>query len=124
METVWKKIKSAMRDRIPKHSFQMWIEPLELEKGTSDDWILLCPNFFSKKRVHDLYGELIKAELSRQTGGGCNLSFADGHCGYWKYKDPRTIRLAIETTDRQDEIDASVDNIDLDYMAELLKGPE
>ena len=78
MEAVWKKIKSAIRGRIPKHSFQMWIEPLELEKGDNDDWILLCPNFFSKKRVHDLYGELITAELNRQNGGACNLSFAIG----------------------------------------------
>ena len=76
METVWKKIKSAIRGQIPQHSFQMWIEPLELEKGDNDDWILLCPNFFSKKRVHDLYGELIVAELNRQNGGACNLSFA------------------------------------------------
>ena len=33
MEAVWKKIKSAIRSRIPDHSFQMWIETLELKKG-------------------------------------------------------------------------------------------
>ena len=78
LEAVWKKFKSAIRGRIPKHSFQMWIEPLELEKGANDNWILLCPNFFSKKRVHDLYGELITAELNQQIGETCNLSFAIG----------------------------------------------
>jgi len=78
MEAVWKKIKSAIKGRLPKHSFQMWIEPLELKKDANDDWILLCPNFFSKKRVHDLYGELIKAELDKEIGETCNLSLAVG----------------------------------------------
>ncbi|MGD8881476.1 MAG: chromosomal replication initiator protein DnaA [Desulfobacterales bacterium] len=76
MEAVWKKIKSAINGRIPKHSFQMWIEPLELKRGANDDWILLCPNFFSKKRVYDLYGELITAELNKEIGESCNISFA------------------------------------------------
>lgn len=75
MEAVWKKIKSAIRDRIPKHRFQMWIEPLELEKAEGESWILACPNFFSKKRVQDLYGELILAELNRATRDLCKLSF-------------------------------------------------
>jgi len=78
MEAVWKNIKSAIRGRIPKHSFQMWIDPLELEKGANDNWTLVCPNFFSKKRVHDLYGELITAELNQQLGETCNLTFAVG----------------------------------------------
>ena len=78
MEAVWKKVKSAIRKRIPSHSFEMWIEPLNLEKGENDSWVLACPNFFSKKRVSDLYGNLIAAELSSVTGHLCNLSFAIG----------------------------------------------
>ena len=78
MEAVWEKIKSAIKNRIPSHSFEMWIEPLELEKGENDHWILACPNFFSKKRVSDLYGNLISAELSTATGNSCNLTFAVG----------------------------------------------
>jgi chromosomal replication initiator protein len=74
MEAVWKKVKSAIRDRIPAHSFQMWIEPLELEKTEDDNWILACPNFFSKKRVQDLYAELIVAELNKATRNLCRLS--------------------------------------------------
>lgn len=27
-------------------------------------------------------------------GDGTNFSFADGHCDYWKWKDPRTVKLA------------------------------
>ena len=78
MEAVWEKIKSAIKNRIPTHSFEMWIEPLDLEKGENDHWILACPNFFSKKRVSDLYGNLISAELSSATGSSCNLTFAVG----------------------------------------------
>ena len=78
MEAVWKKIKSAIKGRIPRHSFEMWIEPLELKKGANDDWVLSCQNFFSKKRVSDLYGKLIKAELKKEIGDACNLSFAVG----------------------------------------------
>ena len=78
MEAVWEKIKSAIKNRIPSHSFEMWIEPLELEKGENDHWILACPNFFSKKRVSDLYGKLISAELSNATGSLSNLTFTVG----------------------------------------------
>ena len=78
MEAVWKKVKSAIRDRIPAHSFQMWIEPLELEKSEDDNWILACPNFFSKKRVQDLYAELIVAELNKATRNLCRLSLIIG----------------------------------------------
>jgi len=61
--------------------------------------------------------------ISIRHNNGCNMSFADGHCSYWKYKDRRTIKLAVEVTDRQDEIDASADNPDLKRMIELVKGP-
>ncbi|HAL45775.1 MAG TPA: hypothetical protein DCP47_07670 [Phycisphaerales bacterium] len=57
---------------------------------------------------------------------GFNMSFADGHCGYYKYKDQRTVKLAVELLDFycKFEKEASVDNPDLDYMGEILKGPK
>ncbi|MGD2098641.1 MAG: chromosomal replication initiator protein DnaA [Desulfobacterales bacterium] len=75
MEAVWEKIKSVIKDRIPKHSFQMWIEPLELRENDPDSWIVACPNFFFKKRVNDLYGKLLAMELNNATGNKCHLSF-------------------------------------------------
>jgi chromosomal replication initiator protein len=78
MEAVWEKVKSAIKSQIPTHSYEMWIEPLDLKRGENDHWILACPNFFSKKRVSDLYGNLISAELSTATGSLCNLTFAVG----------------------------------------------
>ena len=78
MEVVWKKVKSLIRDRIPHHSFQMWIEPLELKKNDSNSWVVTCPNFFFKKRVNDLYGRLLVSELNKATGNACQLSFEVG----------------------------------------------
>ncbi|MGD2038386.1 MAG: chromosomal replication initiator protein DnaA [Desulfobacterales bacterium] len=78
MEAVWEKVKSAIKNRIPTHSFEMWIEPLDLKKCENGRWILACPNFFSKKRVSDIYANLISAELSTATGNSCNLDFVVG----------------------------------------------
>ena len=78
MEAVWEKVKSAIKNQIPNHSFEMWIEPLDLEKSENGHWILSCPNFFSKKRVSDVYGNLISAELNAATGSSCDLTFVIG----------------------------------------------
>lgn len=68
MTPVWKEVKTALKSRIPSHSFRMWIEPLEpirYEKGLI---VLTAPNFFSRKRVLDHYGSLIEAALNHVTG--------------------------------------------------------
>ncbi|MEJ2731224.1 MAG: chromosomal replication initiator protein DnaA [Deltaproteobacteria bacterium] len=75
MEAVWEKVKFAIKNCIPAHSFEMWIEPLDLQKCDNGRWVIVCPNFFSKKRVSDLYGNLIFAELSTATGNSGNLDF-------------------------------------------------
>jgi prepilin-type processing-associated H-X9-DG protein len=59
--------------------------------------------------------------ITPRHSNGCNLSFADGHCSYWKYKDSRTVKLA---KDEISETDASDANPDLEYMAKILKGPK
>jgi chromosomal replication initiator protein len=56
----------------------MWIEPLEIQESDSENWIVACPNFFFKKRVNDLYGKMLAAELNNATGNQCHLSFAVG----------------------------------------------
>lgn len=50
---------------------------------------------------------------------GCNMSFADGHCDYWKYSDTRTADLANWTIGADE---ASTDNPDLEKYVELLWG--
>ncbi len=67
--------------------------------------------------------QMAKNIITARHNNGCNLSLADGHVEYWKYKDPRTVKLAVEQTTRQDEIDFSVDNPDLEKMVTLVKKP-
>jgi chromosomal replication initiator protein len=74
MESIWKEVKTAVRSRIPGHSFRMWIEPLEFKKGMQDAIILACPNYFSKKRVIDHYGKLIESEIQRAAGMPCGFT--------------------------------------------------
>lgn len=74
MESIWKEVKTAVRSRIPGHSFRMWIEPLEFKKGMQDAIILACPNYFSKKRVLDHYGKLIESEIQRAAGMPCGFT--------------------------------------------------
>ncbi len=57
--------------------------------------------------------------VTARHGGGCNMSFADGHCEYWKWRDRRTEKLAYWEIDPDD---ASHNNFDLEHMAKLLKG--
>ncbi len=75
METVWKKVKSAIKQRVPTHSFNMWIEPLKVTQIDGNGWVVSCPNFFCKKRVEGLYGVMIKNALRHTLGKDCELSF-------------------------------------------------
>ena len=75
METIWRKAKSAIKQRVPAHSFNMWIEPLKVSLDDGNCWLINCPNFFSKKRVESLYGKMIKKVLQQTLGQDCELSF-------------------------------------------------
>jgi chromosomal replication initiator protein len=81
MEAVCKKVKSAIKQRIPIHSFRMWIEPLKLSRNNDADWVVYCPNFFSKKRVQDLFGAMLQSEIQQAMGQQCRLSFAISKTG-------------------------------------------
>ena len=58
--------------------------------------------------------------ITARHGDGCNLSFADMHCEYWKWSDRRTVRLADWEEISPEE--ASPGNLDLQRMVKLLKG--
>ena len=75
METVWKSVKSALKQRVATHSYNMWIEPLKVAKIDESGWVVSCPNFFSKKRVEALYGAMIKKALQQALGRDCQISF-------------------------------------------------
>ena len=71
MKAIWKEAKAAIKLRIPNHCFRMWIEPLRLTKCDEGSFYLASPNFFSKKRVLENYGDLITAEISKAAGKSC-----------------------------------------------------
>ncbi len=75
MEAVWEKVKSAIKQRIPDHSFKMWLEPLSVSQVDKTNWVVYCPNFFSKKRVQGLYGEMIRNAIQQSTDRDCELKF-------------------------------------------------
>lgn len=57
--------------------------------------------------------------ITARHGDGCNLSFADVHCEYFKWKDPRTVKLANWEIHPNE---ASEDNPDLRRMVQLVRG--
>ncbi|MEN8689956.1 MAG: DnaA/Hda family protein, partial [Desulfobacterales bacterium] len=75
METVWSSVKTAIKEKIPGHSFRMWIEPIRCFLDEEGGLVLACPNFFSKKRVQENYGSFIVEEFQRALGKTCTISF-------------------------------------------------
>jgi chromosomal replication initiator protein len=75
MEAVWKKVKAAIQKRVPAHSYKMWIEPLQAGQSEDSAWIVYCPNFFSRKRVQGLYGEMIKNAIENALERECEVLF-------------------------------------------------
>jgi len=74
MKAIWKEAKAAIKLRVPNHCFRMWIEPLKLSKFDNNCLTFASPNFFSKKRVLDHYGDLIATELGRVAGRSCRCT--------------------------------------------------
>jgi len=74
MEDVWEKVKAAIRERVPAHTYKMWIEPMGFVRSREDAIVLSCPNFFFKKRVMEHYNSLIESEFSRILLKSCKLS--------------------------------------------------
>jgi len=96
METVWKKVKSTLKQRVPSHSFNMWIEPLKAAQIDESGWVVSCPNFFSKKRVEGLYGAMIKKALQHAMGQDCQISFKiSNKNGNPEYKAPNHFQLPL-----------------------------
>ena len=75
MEAVWNNVKSAIKKRVPGHSYKIWIEPLKVQKNEDSVWVVYCPNFFSRKRVQGLYGAMIQNAMQHELGQDCELVF-------------------------------------------------
>ena len=73
MDKTWTTVKSLLKEKIPGHSYRMWIEPLTHREEGEGDFVLDCPNLFSKKRVSEHYGGLIEKAVSHVVGRPMNL---------------------------------------------------
>jgi prepilin-type N-terminal cleavage/methylation domain-containing protein/prepilin-type processing-associated H-X9-DG protein len=59
--------------------------------------------------------------MTARHADGCNMSFGDGHSAYYRWKDPRTLRLIKGLETRVAEV--SSDNTDLDLLVRILTRP-
>ena len=74
MKKIWNEVKASIKSGIPAHTFRMWIEPLQLARFNENHIVLCSPNFFSRKRVLENYGALIKSQIKSILGRECRLS--------------------------------------------------
>jgi prepilin-type N-terminal cleavage/methylation domain-containing protein/prepilin-type processing-associated H-X9-DG protein len=68
-------------------------------------------------RPPDLFG---LGGITSRHGNACNMTFADGHGEMVHWKDQRTLGLIKGTV--ADEVEASENNADLDYLVRVLVG--
>ncbi len=78
MEKYWNRIKSALKDTIPLHTYRMWIEPLTIRQDGTGELIIECPNAFSLRRVQEHFSQQIRKEIKRLTGQTCRFCIDDG----------------------------------------------
>ena len=91
MKQIWEQVKLSIKKQIPGHSYRMWIEPVEFMECKENRIVLSCANTFSKKRILDHYGSIIKTEIKRTSGKAYNLGleisckkFKKGNSGFEK----------------------------------------
>jgi chromosomal replication initiator protein len=68
MNSIWPSVKSLLKEKIPGHSYRMWIEPITCCQNEDGDIVLACPNLFSKRRIADHYGRLIDDAVANTAG--------------------------------------------------------
>jgi prepilin-type N-terminal cleavage/methylation domain-containing protein/prepilin-type processing-associated H-X9-DG protein len=59
-----------------------------------------------------------RQQITARHNGGCNMSFADFHCGWWIWKDPRTVKFANQEISAEE---ASANNPDIERLLEVLQ---
>lgn len=60
-----------------------------------------------------------RQQITARHNGGCNMSFADFHCEWWRWKDPRTVKFANREISAAE---ASDNNPDILRLLRLLRG--
>jgi chromosomal replication initiator protein len=75
MKLIWEQVKLSIQKQIAGHSYRMWIEPVDFIECNENCMVLSCTNTFSKKRILDHYGSMIKTEIKKTSGKAYNLAF-------------------------------------------------
>jgi prepilin-type N-terminal cleavage/methylation domain-containing protein/prepilin-type processing-associated H-X9-DG protein len=60
-----------------------------------------------------------RQQITARHNGGCNISFADFHCEWWRWKDLRTVKFANREISAAE---ASDNNVDIVRLLRLLLG--
>ena len=68
MRAVWNTVKENLKVQIPPHRHRMWIEPIQYMEKNHNCIILSCPNAFYRKKIMDMYLDLIKAAVAQASG--------------------------------------------------------
>lgn len=98
MGSTWTAIQTALRQRVPEHSYKMWLEPVKEKSRENGGLVLSCPNVFFKKRLQDHYLALIGEEY-RKLGGRFDLIALEvdgnGGCGKAFPSEPPALQLPL-----------------------------
>lgn len=68
MNRIWTSVKSLLKEKIPGHSYRMWIEPIAFCENEDGAIVLTCPNLYSKKRISGHYHQMIEDAVSSAVG--------------------------------------------------------
>jgi chromosomal replication initiator protein len=83
LETTWDQAKTRIHEKMPHHSFMLWVEPLVCLSQQDKEIVLGCPSSFFKNWVARHYLGVIQGELEGVWGKPCRISLelCDKHDG-------------------------------------------
>ncbi len=80
-------MKSLLKEKIPGHSYRMWIEPIVFFEKKDGAIVLACPNQFSKKRISDHYRQMIEDTVCNAAGRMVTVRFVVGNSHAEEYRE-------------------------------------
>ena len=78
MNRIWTSVKTLLKEKIPGHSYRMWIEPIAFCENEDGAIVLACPNLFSKKRISAHYLQMIEDAVSTAAGRSLKVRLVVG----------------------------------------------
>jgi len=73
VEAAWDRAKTRIHDKMPHHSYMLWVDPLVCVARRDEEVILGCPTSFFKNWVSRHYLSLIEEELEGVWGRRCRV---------------------------------------------------